>query len=286
MKEKWIDTIGAWLLRIFACMMLFSWVVAFYPPYEKIWYDRTEPVTKEICEQTKEEYENSEDYFGTYSAMHFSGYPTEGMTISLKNYEHFRAMEDEPVCLEVDASKLEPTGVYVRVYDCSSMYTSSGASVSKYHNKGGTVVSSYHTAPKITTKAGAFLNRYRAIYAQYYVLSLEERDRVLILLNDTVVNIPKKGKVKLPYAAESIMRIDLEGQEISNLIIKHNLNYSGDYMYFLDASTYWFMFGLDEREFEDFRAGILVVMLVTGGLGLIILISYAVISTSKSKKVE
>ena len=33
-KDKWIDTVGSTLLKILALMMLFSCVVAFYPPYE------------------------------------------------------------------------------------------------------------------------------------------------------------------------------------------------------------------------------------------------------------
>ncbi len=283
-KDKWIDTIGSALLKIFVLMMLFCWVVAYYPPYEKMWYNKTEPVTPETCEEAEKEYEDSEFSYAEYHPRRFSGYPTEGMTTEIKNYEQFFEMIDEEICLEVDASKLKPTGVYAKVYDFSSKYVVSGSSYSKYNRaRGGTVTSSFHTAPDITTGAGAFLNRYRAIYAQYYVLSFEERDRVLILINDTVVDIPKKGKVQLPFAAGSIMRIDLEGPEISKLIVANNLNYDGDYMYYLDAATYWFMFGLDDVAFEEFRDGIAVILLVTGGIGNFILIVYVLVTAKREE---
>ena len=280
-KDKWIDTIGSALIKIFVLMMLFSWVVAFYPPYEKIWYNKTEPVTWEMCEEKKKEYENSDLSFVKYSPHVFSGYPTEGMKTQLKSYEHFLEVMDEPICLEVDASKLKPTGVYERVYDFS--HNGIGNSYSKYNRvgRGTTITTSYNTAPDKTAPLGAFLYRYKAIYAQYYVLSLEEKDRMLILINDSAVDIPKKGKVKLPFAAGSGMRIDLEGPEITELVVAHNLKYDDDYMYYLDASTRWFMFGLDENEFDEFRAGIAVIMLSGGGLGLFILFTYVLIASRK-----
>ena len=283
-KDKRIDTIGSALIKIFVLMMLFSWVVAFYPPYEKIWYDKTEPVTWERCEKEKAKYENGEYAFGEYGPHVFAGYPTEGMKTQLKSYEHFLGVMEEPICLEVDASKLKPTGVYKNVYDFS--INSSVGSYSKFNRamRGRTVVTSYNSAPDSTGPLGAFFYRNKAIYAQYYVLSLEERDRMLILINDSVVNIPKKGKVQLPFAAGSIMRLDLEDPDITQLVIAHNLNYDDDYMYFLDASTYWFMFGLDEYEFEEFRAMIAVFMLGGGGLGLIVLFAYILFASQKNEE--
>lgn len=281
-KTKRTDAILAWVMRISLGMMLLSWIVAYYPPYERIWYDKTEPVTWQLCEKTKAEYENSELAWIDYSVSRFSGYPTEGMkTEDIKNYEHFYQKKDEPICLEVDASKLTPTGVYAKVYDFSPRY--SGSSPSKYHPvRSGTVTTSYSSPPDITTRAGAFLNRCRAIYAQYYILAFEERDRVLVLLNDTVVDIPKKGKVMLPYAAVSGLMLDLEGPEISELVMKHNLKYDDDYMYFLDASTYWFEFGLDKNDFDGVRGCILAILLATGGGGLFLSFAYLMIASSKS----
>ena len=282
-KDKWIDTIGSALLKIFVLMMLFSWVVAFYPPYEKIWYNKTEPVTWERCEEEKAKYENGEYSIGEYSPHSFAGYPTQGMKTELKSYEHFLEVQDEPICLEVDVSKLKPTGVYKNVYDFS--ISSSVGSYSKYTRamRGRTVVTSYNSAPDSTGTLGAFFYRHKAIYAQYYVLSLEERDRMLVLINDSVVDIPKKGKVQLPFAAGSILRLDLEEPEITQLVIDHNLNYDDDYMYYLDASTYWFMFGLDENEFEEFRAGIAVFMLAGGGLGLALIFAYVLFASRGNK---
>ncbi len=279
-KDKWIDTIGTALMKIFVLMMLFSWVVAFYPPYEKIWYNKTEPVTWERVEEEKAKYETGEYEYGEFHSGVFAGYPTEGMKTQLKSYEHFLEVEEEPICLEVDASKLKPTGVYKNVYDFS--ITPSVGSYSKFNRvRGQTVVTSYERAPDYVGSLGAFFYRNKAIYAQYYVLSLEERDRMLILINDSVVDIPKKGKVQLPFAASSIMHLDLEEPEMTQLVIAHNLHYDDDYMYYLDASTYWFMFGLDENEFEEFRAGIAVFMLAGGGLGLFLLFAYILFSSRK-----
>jgi hypothetical protein len=106
---------------------------------------------------------------------------------------------------------------------------------------------------------------------------------MLVLINDSVVDIPKKGKVQLPFAAGSILRLDLEEPEITQLVIDHNLNYDDDYMYYLDASTYWFMFGLDENEFEEFRAGIAVFMLAGGGLGLALIFAYVLFASRGNK---
>lgn len=283
-KDKRIDTIGSVLIKIFALMMLFSWVVAFYPPYEKIWYNKTEPVTWERVEEEKAMYENGEYTLGEFHPSKFSGYPTEGMKTQLKSYEHFLEVMDEPICLEVDASKLKPTGVYKKVYDFS--HTPSASSYSKFNRPmmGRTVVTSYNSAPDNTVSLGAILYRNKAIYAQYYVLTLEERDRMLILINDSAVDIPKKGKVQLPYAAGSILRLDLEDPAITQLVIDHNLHYDDDYMYYLDASTYWFMFGLNENEFEEFRARIAVCMLAGGGLGIFLLIVYALVASWKNDK--
>lgn len=281
-KDKWIDTIGSILIKVFVLMMIFSWVVAFYPPYEKIWYEKTEPVTWQRCAEEKAKYENGEYSFGEYGPHVFAGYPTEGMKTQLKSYEHFLEVMDEPICLEVDASRLKPTGVYKRVYDFS--ITPSVGSYSKFGRamRGRTVVTSYNRAPDSAGRLGAFFYRNKAIYAQYYVLSLEERDRMLILINDSAVDIPKKGTVQLPFAASSIMRLDLEEPEMTQLVIAHNLNYNDDYMYFLDASTYWFMFGLDENEFEEFRAMIAVFMLAGGGLGMALIFVYVLFASKEN----
>ena len=78
------------------------------------------------------------------------------------------------------------------------------------------------------------------------------------------------------------MRLDLEEPEMTQLVIAHNLNYNDDYMYFLDASTYWFMFGLDENESEEFRAMIAVFMLGGGGLGLVLIFVYVLFASKEN----
>lgn len=279
-KEKIIDTIGSALVKIFVLMMLFSWVVAFYPPYEKLWYDKTEPVTWESYEARRMQEEAQGESF---LPIVFTGYPTSGMKTELKSYEQFLEVKDEAICLEVDASKLKPTGVYEKVYDFSG---GGGAnSYSKYDRvRGGTVTTPSSVAPDRTRELGAFFYRYKAIYAQYYVLSLEERDRMLILINDSVVDIPKKGKVQLPFATGTWLDVDYEDTEIWELIMGNNLQYDDYYemIYILDASTWWFEFGLDKREFEEFRSKIAVILLAGGGIGLLLLFAFVLFCSRKT----
>ncbi len=274
-KDVIADNIFSFLLVFFLLCMVFSWVIAYYPHYEKYWYENTEPVTWEKYEQEKTSAAESGD---TFLPIEFSGYPTSGMKTELRSYEHFLEVQDEVICLEVDASRLKPTGVYEKVFDFSS--SPSGSSYSKYNRgRSGTVVTPSNSAPQRTNDFGAFFYRYKAIYAQYYVLSLEERDRMLILINDSAVDIPKKGKVQLPCAARTWTSVDMEDGEMWELIMANNLQYDSYYeeMYTLDASTWWFEFGLDQDEFQEFRAAIAVILLAGGGLGLVLTLLTAVL---------
>jgi len=267
-RDKIIDTIGSACIKICVLMMMFSWVVAYYPYYEKLWYEKTQPVTWERYEaEAKAQAAEGRELL----AIEFTGYPTEGMTTDLKSYEQFLEAKDEPICLEVDAAKLKPTGVYEKVYDFSR--GGSTNSYSKYNRvRGGTVITPSSAAPQRTTELGAFFYRYKAIYAQYYVLSFEERGRILILINDTVVDIPKKGKVRLPFATGTWTHLKSDDSEMWDLIIANNLQYDRyhEMMYTLDASTWWFEFGLDKREFEEVRTAIGVILLAGGGIGLVL----------------
>lgn len=278
-KDKGVDTIGLWIFRICIVMMLLSWLVAYWPPYEKIWYNKTKPITLEEVEAEKAERRKQ---FGEHTTYSFTGYPIVDKTELPADYEEFYERRDEPFCLEIDAERLQPTGVYAKVYDFSNMYNANGGSYSKYRMvRSGTVTSSYNTPPDVVTKAGAILNRYRAIYAQYYVLSLKDRDRILVLINDTVVDIPQKGKIKLPFATCSIMDVTREAPQLERVIVKHNINYKDRHTYYLDAAESWFRIGINENEFDDFRLGIAMIMLIGGAIGIFLLIVYVLIASAK-----
>nr|MBQ8252018.1 hypothetical protein [Lachnospiraceae bacterium] len=280
-KDVIADNMCSFLLVFFLLCMVFSWVIAYYPHYEKYWYEKTEPVTWEKYEKEKSSAAESGD---TFLPIEFSGYPTAGMKTELKSYEDFLEKRDEVICLEVDASELKPTGVYEKVFDFSR--SASGSSYSKYNmGRSGTVVTPSSSAPQRTGDFGAFFYRYKAIYAQYYVLSLEERDRILILINDSAVDIPKKGIVRLPCAARTWTSVDMEDVEMWELILANNLQYDSYYeeMYTLDASTWWFEFGLDKDEFQEFRAAVAVILLVGGAIGIFLTLLTAVLRAKYSR---
>ena len=228
-KCKVIDNVLTFLLIFFIVTAISAYPIAFWPHYEKKVYEKQEPLTWESMEElARTEAELYEELLGIAKVSSFSGYPTEGMNTELTSDDKFqyeeRIYEDtasifaqlysetaaseqdaekEVYCLEVDVNDLEPTGIYERVYEFS---------VSSGLPNGGirrNVSSDRKKAEKyVTSYLKTVLNRNKAIYAQYYALSLDDGSRLLVLLNDTLIEIPKTGSIQLPLATESRLSFD------------------------------------------------------------------------------
>lgn len=250
-KWKVLDNILLFLLIFFILLAICAYPIAYWFPYEKKVYEQTEPITWETLEEARAEADSEENV-----EWNFSGYPTKDMHTELKSLEQFLDNMWSATCLEVNVEDLRPTGMYKRVHTISA---GSG------------------WAPGYTDSyLQVILNRGNAIYAQYYVLELEDRSDLLVLLNDTVVEIPKKGTLQLPYAYGSIMS---EDESITRKLIgKYGVEKDelGD-PYYLDASEHWMMFNDALEEAEEERAAIFVISLSVGIIGFMAMIGIAIV---------
>lgn len=248
-KYKVIDNVMVFLLVFFPLMALLAYPIAYWPHYEKAVYEKQEPLTWESMEEIHQNYVKK---YGEMWTTNFTGYPTKGMHTELVSYEQFEENAyEEPYCLEVDVENLKPTGLYKRVYEFESV-ASGGAGVGVRRSAQTSIKSAeQYTSSRIKT----VLNRSKAIYAQYYILTLDDGNKILVLLNDTMVEIPKNGKIQLPYAEKVGLHLDEIGEKKNDLLEKYNLHYieSGNRMEILNASTGWLLINNDIEEAHEDR---------------------------------
>lgn len=259
--------------NVLICMFVLSVLLAlcagilvYLPHYEKKIYENTSPITPETL-QTAAETDG-----GKHWAGRFDGYPAEGMETEEKDFATLTESSEKPVCLVVDAEKLTPTGIYKRVYCFAKSYS---ATHSSRRATSGTKTSSFGFPPEYTRSyIKTLVSRKKAIYAQYYVLSLEDGQKILVLLNDTAVEIPKKGNVKLPYATCELLLDfnEAEQQAASEYNLTRDENGS---LYYLDAAEQW-MFLNKELDAEVERRNDMAVLFhiigVAGAVGVIIFV--------------
>lgn len=234
-----IDNIVSACLIGFGLLALFAFPIAYLPHYEKAVYEEQEPLTQESMEKLiKERNELLAELHAECSIHEFTGYPTEGIHTELTSYEQFEEEKFEKFfCLEVNVEDLEPTGLYKLEFE-NEMLTSGGGGVGiRRTSYRGTANTDEYKNSYVKT----VLNRHKGIYGQYYALKLDDGSRILVLLNDTMLDIPKKGVIQLPYAAR--MSLDGEDADASNIIAKYNLKYDKYYneIDVLDASTSWLL---------------------------------------------
>lgn len=269
-KHKMIDDLLIFCLAGFVCMALSAFPIAYLPHYEKAVYEKQEPLTRESMEELIKEQEerDGEFYIGS-----FTGYPTEGIHTELASYEQFEEkMYEQFFCLEVDAADLEPTGLYELVYE-SKMITGGDGGVGIRRNPNsysGTVGAKKYLDSYVKT----VLNRHRGIYGQYYALKLDDGSRILVLLNDTMLDIPEKGVIQLPYAAWGWLDIDAEGADVRNLIVKYHLKYNRQLneVNILDASRRWLFLNKDMEAAVEGRTMLGLTLFCIGTAGALIVI--------------
>nr|MBP3598309.1 hypothetical protein [Eubacterium sp.] len=267
------------LLIMFVLLALCAWPIAYLPHYEKNVYEKSQNVTWERYEQALAE-ATEEDKRTVH--LDFVGYPTEGMKTELTSFAQFLEESSEPICLEIDVEDLKPTGMYTVVRRMETGF--SGASVhSKWTPRSsGPVITqgiNYDTECYLET----LWNRPQAIYGQYYLLRLADGNEVLVLLNDTALEIPRNGKWQLPFASKRYLALAQEDEDYIIDKLGIQTDSTGD-IYYLDASEWWATFedGLDEL--KEFRIQVMVGCLLTGIGGAIVVFILMLVVPIKDKK--
>ncbi len=243
-KNEILDTILVGICGISILSMVFAMPVAYLTHYEKEVYKNTE-------------------------------FPKDVKTMEIKTIDDLYNHSYEDISFELDVDRLKPTGFYREVFIFS--YPSTGVgSPSRYRpSRKGTVVVSNSGPPAYTfSKLVTLFYRKNAIYAQYYCLTLEDGHNVLILLNDTAMDIPRKGKVQIPFATWQWMDLeitkDYDPEDVEyQLIGEFELTRKSDNeLYYLNASTWWTNVNPELKAACDNRIEICVKMFIFGLCGL------------------
>ncbi len=143
----------------FLLAALATWLIVFVPPYEKWVYEKTPAVSQEDIMS---------------SSRGSTGYKAgEGIPVA-KTYDEMSTEESWIYfTMEINSNQLLPTGIYKRVE----------GSISKYE----------------TNKRKVALCRNRYIYAQFYILTLEDGKKIPILIDDK--EMKKDIIIKLPICS-------------------------------------------------------------------------------------
>ena len=243
-KEEILDTILVGICGLSILIMVFAMPVAYLTHYEKEVYKNTE-------------------------------FPKDVKIMEIKTIDDLYNHSYEALSFEIDVDQLKPTGFYREVFTFS--YPASGVGgASKYRlSRRGTVVVSNPGPPAYTfSKLITLFYRKNAIYGQYYCLTLEDGHNVLILLNDTAMDIPRKGKVQIPSAMWQWMDLeitnDYEPEDVEyELIGEFELTRKSDNeLYYLNASTWWTNVNPELKAACDKRIELCVKMFIFGLIGL------------------
>lgn len=246
-KEALLDTILVGICGISILTMVLAMPVAYLIHYEKEVYKNTE-------------------------------FPKDVKNVEIKTIDDLYNHSYEDLSFEIDVDRLKPTGFYREAFVFS--YPSSGAgSPSKFRpSRKGTVVVSNPGPPAYTfSKLIALFYRKNAIYAQYYCLTLEDGHNVLILLNDTAMDIPRKGKVQIPSATWQWMDLeitsDYEPEDVEYQLIGdfELIRKSDNELYYLNASTWWTNVNPELKAACKGRIELCVKMFIFGLCGLFLL---------------
>lgn len=179
MKRKWN---ALWLLRLLlieAALFFFCLIILPRLNFEGLLYRSARPVDLEMLLAQ-----------GADQAVGLAGYPslepTAGISSEADLQKHFIA------ALEIDASRIEATGIYKQI----AHRPSPGRQRGYYGNQSTTYGI---TAPGITrSRLEKFWLKPQADYAQYYLLTFEDGSRTWALIDDAVTKIPRRGTVTLP----------------------------------------------------------------------------------------
>lgn len=147
---------------------IISLLVVFLPPYERIVYSQSEVEQKDL---------NAE-----YEYKYVGCKPGDDITVldaSKLSKEEVRSY-DGLYALKIDAKNLEPMGIY------RPAAFSSG-------------ITGY-----LKNKVTIFWERMDDAYAQFYLATFADGEKMAILINDRTFRVPSKGEVTLPIANNTI----------------------------------------------------------------------------------
>ena len=148
----------------FLLAALVTWLIVFVPPYEKWVYEKTPAVSQEEI--------NSHSKAGSG----YRGYKAGKDIPVVKTYDEMSTEEGWIYfTMEINSNQLMPTGIYRKVE----------GSISEYE----------------TNKRKVKLYRKRYIYAQFYILTLDDGEKIPILLDDKEMELKKDTIIKLPICS-------------------------------------------------------------------------------------
>lgn len=289
-KYKVIGNVLSIALWGFILLAIFSWPIAYWYHYEKKVFENTTPITWEGLKEAEEEWNESVyaeygDRFSgralesfLFSERFYTGYPTEGMHTELTSYEQFDESE-EGICIEVDVKNLKPTGIYQQMF---TFPIGDGGGASRYDRSSGVKTSTPGDKMYTESYFHTLWYRQKAIYAQYYILQLEDGNRIPVLINDTTVDIPRSGTIQLPYAMRSWLIIDEKYEKMLKQKSNVKANENGD-IYYLDAATGWMNVNPDLKTAHGNRAGVAVLAFFTGIAGVGAIFIFILIFSRNSK---
>lgn len=187
---------------VIACLAvaLFCWAVVFLPPYEKIVYEKSPVLSKE---EADERYTRAIGYKGAENIQR---------VYCIDDLRNEKGIIN--VVLEINSENLEETGIY----QCIEEYRLTGEEKS---------------AIKV------FFLRTIKSYGQYYIATLESGEKIPVFIDDSLVNVRKKGIIQLPIGSIDATTINFEEYEVNSLFNNR----------YLDCAT-GFATG---REMQDFR---------------------------------
>ena len=230
----------------FLLAALVTWLIVFVPPYEKWVYEKTPAVSQA-------DIENKNIFPIGYKAG-------EGIPVA-RTYDEMRTDEQGWIyfTMEISSNQLIPTGIYRKVEDSISEYETNKRKVALYRN--------------------------RYIYAQFYILTLEDGKKIPILLNDNGMELKKDAILKLPICHFGLgYGLDEYYYERGcDRSIVENLYGVDDYDLFIDAISY-FANGEEMKKFRSNQttAAIIVFLVVLfGSVTLLFLISKAMGKNNK-----
>lgn len=280
-KSRMIERTLIRLIFLFILLSVVAIPVSFWTHYEKKVYQETVPLTKEDVEADLMDSIGGEEKKVPYGV---SGYPSTGISTKITSIEDLIANKYEAISLEIDTKNLKRTGLYEQMQHYGGSGTSSNFSWKSNASK-GSVSHSKFGAPLHTKQPMVVLwNRTKAIYAQYYVLTLEDGSKVLLLLNDTALPITHSGTIKLPLALWCHLFLE-RGMSEEAFAEEHGVEPMKDKdIYFLDAATSWGKFYAGVKKAHSKQSKQAAVLVITGIVGAIVctILLFIVVSHDKS----
>lgn len=227
-------------LGISIFLIIFSQLWAYFHNYESEAYKQCRKYDESDVEQYTLESEDSMlayNFWGVSDSPRpygIGGYPSDTVSQQISSIQDLETYEDTAISFEVDVKQLKATGWYENVHDFPR-----GSMKAARHMWNRGVDTSPSVPLNTNSKWKAFCAGKYALYAQYYVLTLDSGEKILILLNDTAISLPKKGTVKLPLSLWSNVTLEM-GYSPMDLALKSGVTITDkENVQYLDAASGW-----------------------------------------------